>query len=70
MSTRTFIITETPDPKLAKVGDELTLEEAAQLTEANAKEMFTQAYLAAELRYLGFRFRIKRDPPFRPDEPR
>jgi hypothetical protein len=63
MSTLTFIVLETPNPTLAAVGDELTLEQAAQLTESNAKEMFAQAFLAAELRYFGFRFRIKRDPP-------
>jgi hypothetical protein len=69
MSTLTFIVTETPDPKLATVGARLTLEDAAQLLELNAQEMFTQAFLAAELRYFGFRFRIKRNPPFHPDEP-
>ena len=68
MSTLTFIVLESPNPALAAVGDELTLEEAAQLTESNAKEMFTQAFLAAELRCFGFRFRIKRDPPFHPEE--
>ena len=65
-TTLTFIVLETPNPALAAVGDELTLEQAAQLTESNANEMFTQAFLAAELRYFGFRFRIQRDPPLRP----
>ena len=63
MSRLTFIVTETPDPKLAKVGAQLTLDEAAQLLELNAQEMFTRAYLAAELRCCGFRFRIVRDSP-------
>jgi len=62
MSTLTFIVTETPDPRLATVGTRFTLEEAARLLELNAQEMFSQAYLAAELRCCGFRFRIVRDP--------
>ena len=62
MSTLTFIVTETPDPQLAKFGTRLTLEEAAQLLELNAHDLFTQAYLAATVPHCRFVLRVVQDP--------
>jgi hypothetical protein len=62
MAALTFIVIETPDPGIAKAGAQMTLEQAAQLLEVNAHDLFTQAYLAASVMHCGFVLRVVHDP--------
>ena len=55
-------MSQSPDPNLVTVGTELTLEEAAQLIESNARDLFTEAYLAASVTCCGITMRIVRHP--------
>lgn len=55
----TFEVLTTPDPKLAAVGDVLTLAQAAQLLELNASELRTRCAMAASVSCSGFKLRVK-----------
>ena len=61
MALLTFIVRETPDAKLVKVGARLTLEEAAQLLELNAHELYGHAYLVESVTHCGFTIRVLHD---------
>jgi hypothetical protein len=62
MTKLTFIVTETPNWRLVSVGTQLGLEEAAQLLELNAHDLFTQAYLSTSVTHCGFTMRVLRQP--------
>ncbi|OAI56756.1 hypothetical protein AYO49_00575 [Verrucomicrobiaceae bacterium SCGC AG-212-N21] len=57
-----FRITQSPDVIGYSSGTVLTLEQAAQLLELNAKEMAVRSRMAAAVMDQGFRFEIEREP--------
>ena len=61
MALLTFIVRKTPEAKLVTVGARLTLEEAAQLLELNAHDLYGHAYLADSVTHSGFTMRVLHD---------